>query len=340
MEIVVDANAKKLRTGINIAVLVLLSGLLGVSLIFSIGVGYQSFSAKEILNALMVSDGSMARKIIFNIRLPRALVACFVGVCLSLSGCILQGVMRNKMASPSTIGVTSGASFMGYITMVAFPAYASFLPLGAFLGALGTTLMIYGLAYEKGVSPVKIILSGMAVSALFGAFNDVIRSFFSENLSGVQSYLVGGLSGVTWKGFYTIFPFSMVGIIACLLLPYKMNILMLGDEVANSLGLRVERFRFLLIIISSMLSGVSVAVAGMISFVGLIVPHISRLLVGSDYRFLFPVSILAGAILVLVCDTIGRIILLPGEMPVSIILAFIGAPFFLYLLRTREKGET
>ncbi len=328
---------KQRRLTVNLILLPVLLALLILTFLFSISAGYEAFTPSQIMEALFRTDNSMGRKIIYNIRLPRALTACFIGICLSLSGCILQGVMRNKMASPSTIGVTSGASFMGYLTMVAFPAYASLLPLGAFLGAFGTTMLIYLLAYEKGVSPVKIILSGMAVSAVFGAFNDIIRSFFSENLSGVQSYLVGGLSGVTWKNVYVIMPFALVGMAVCLLFPHKMNILMLGDEVAGTLGLRVERFRLLLIVTSSMLAGASVAVAGMISFVGLIVPHISRLMVGSDHKFLFPASILTGATLVLLCDTVGRLIILPGEIPVSIILAFIGAPFFLWLMRTREK---
>jgi len=331
------ANPAGKRTALNIFILLILAGMLAIALTLGIGVGYKSYSMSEIVSAILVKGDTTSRKIVFNMRLPRAFVAGLVGICLSLSGCILQGVMRNRMASPSTIGVTSGASFAGYVTMVVFPTWAYLLPISAFAGAFATTLLIYALAYQRGASSVKIILSGMAVSALFGALNDIIRTFFSENLSGVQSYLVGGLSGVTWKSFYMILPFALIGIVACLFLPHQMNILMLGDETANSLGLRVERFRFLLIVISSMLAGASVSVAGMISFVGLIVPHISRLLVGSDYRFLFPASILLGATLVLLCDTIGRIIILPGEMPVSIILAFIGAPFFLYLLRTKEK---
>ena len=136
-----------------------------------------------------------------------------------------------------------------------------------------------------------------------------------------------------------ILPYALVGITVCILLPAKMNILMLGDETANSLGLRTERFRFLLIVISSLLAGAAISVAGLISFVGLVVPHIARLLVGSDYKFLFPAATFLGFSLVTICDTIGRVILPPGEVPVSIILSFIGAPFFLWLLRTRKKGS-
>lgn len=259
-----------------------------------------------------------------------------VGVCLSLAGCILQGVMRNHLASPSTIGVTSGASFAGYLTLVAFPQYYQVLPAAVITGSFATTMLIYTLSYQKGVSPVKMILSGMAVSAVFGAFNDIIRTFFSDHLANTASFMVGSLNGCVWNQFFMILPYMAAGIIICFFLPTKLNILMLGDEMANSLGLRTEKFRLLLIAASSLLAGSAVAVAGLIGFVGLIVPHIARLTVGSDYKYLFPASIFLGYSLVVICDTIGRVILPVGNLSVSIVLSFIGAPFFLYLLRKRE----
>lgn len=321
-------------------VIVLCLLLLFVLVFFiSLRTGSNNYTLQEVFNAIFVNRKGMVHTIVFNVRLPRVIIACLVGICLSLAGCILQGVMRNSMASPSTIGVTSGASFAGYLTLVAFPAYASLLPVGAFIGALCTTLFIYALAYREGISPVKMILSGLAISALLGAFNDMIKLFFSENVSGATGFLVGGLSGVTWEGLKMILPYACVGVLASLFLPNKMNILMLGDEVANSLGLNTEALRLLLIIIASLLSAAAVSVAGMISFVGLIVPHIARLLVGSDYKYLFPASIILGALMVLACDSIGRIIILPAEMPVGVILSVIGAPFFLYLLRRKHKEE-
>ncbi len=308
-----------------------------LSVLICVGIGSIRFSIPEVWKAIFVDDGSSARLIIWNVRLPRILVGGLVGVCLSLSGCILQGVMRNTMASPSTIGVTSGASFVGYLVLVAFPAYYYLLPIGSIIGAFVTTMLIYLLAYQKGVSPVKMILSGMAVSALFGAFNDIIKTFFADSLGNASGFLVGGLNGTVWSSFWRMAPYAAVGIAVCAFLPAKMNILMLGDETANSLGLRTERFRLFLIIVSSLLAGSAISAAGLISFVGLVVPHIARLLVGSDYKYLFPASVLLGFTLVVVCDTVGRVIMPPGEVPVSIIMAFIGAPFFLYLLRTRQK---
>ena len=304
-----------------------------------VAIGTNHYRLIDVWKVLFVDDGSAMRMIVWQLRLPRVLTAGLIGVCLSLAGCILQGVMRNNLASPSTIGVTSGASFVGYITLVAFPALSYLLPIGSILGAFLTTMLIYALAYQKGVSPVKMILSGLAVSALFGAFNDIIKTFFADSLGNASSFLVGGLNGIVWKDFYMVLPYAVIGIFVCAFLPSKMNILMLGDETANSLGLKTEWFRFFLIVVSSLLSGAAIAAAGLISFVGLIVPHIARLLVGSNYKFLFPASIFLGFFLVVVCDTIGRVVLQPGEVPVSIILSFIGAPFFLFLLRTRDKEK-
>lgn len=324
--------------GRRIAIIVFLAVLCVAAVFVCVGIGTVRFSIAEVARALFVADDSAARLLIWNLRFPRILVGGLVGVCLSLAGCILQGVMRNTLASPSTIGVTGGASFVGYLTLVAFPAYAHLLPVGSIIGAFVTTMMIYALAYQRGVSPVKMILSGMAVSALFSAFNDVIKTFFAESLGNASGFLVGGLNGVGWDTFFMIMPYAAAGMIVCLFLPAKMNILMLGDETAHSLGLRVELFRFILIAVSSLLAGAAISAAGLISFVGLIVPHIARLLVGSDYKYLFPTATLLGFALVVICDTVGRVILPPGEIPVSIILSLLGAPFFLWLLRTRDKG--
>lgn len=321
----------------GITVIVVLLALSIAAIVVCVGIGTIEFTPREVIRAIFTDDGSPSRLIVWNLRLPRILTGGLVGICLALSGCVLQGVMRNNLASPSTIGVTGGASFVGYLTLVAFPAYSYLLPVGSIAGAFVTTMLIYALAYQKGVSPVRMILSGMAVSALFGAFNDIIKTLFAESLGNASGFLVGGLNGCGWGSFRMILPYALAGMVVCLFLPSKMNILMLGDETANSLGLRTELFRFILIAVSSLLSGAAIAAVGMLSFVGLIVPHIARILVGSDYRYLFPASTLLGFSLIVICDTIGRVIMPPGEVPVSIIISFIGAPFFLFLLRSRGK---
>lgn len=321
----------------GITVIVVLFALSIAAIVVCVGIGTIEFTPREVIRAIFTDDGSPSRLIVWNLRLPRILTGGLVGICLALSGCVLQGVMRNNLASPSTIGVTGGASFVGYLTLVAFPAYSYLLPVGSIAGAFVTTMLIYALAYQKGVSPVRMIFSGMAVSALFGAFNDIIKTLFAESLGNASGFLVGGLNGCGWGNFRMILPYALAGMVVCLFLPSKMNILMLGDETANSLGLRTELFRFILIAVSSLLSGAAIAAVGMLSFVGLIVPHIARILVGSDYRYLFPASTLLGFSLIVICDTIGRVIMPPGEVPVSIIISFIGAPFFLFLLRSRGK---
>ena len=321
----------------GITVIVVLFALSIAAIVVCVGIGTIEFTPREVIRAIFTDDGSPSRLIVWNLRLPRILTGGLVGICLALSGCVLQGVMRNNLASPSTIGVTGGASFVGYLTLVAFPAYSYLLPVGSIAGAFVTTMLIYALAYQKGVSPVRMILSGMAVSALFGAFNDIIKTLFAESLGNASGFLVGGLNGCGWGSFRMILPYALAGMVVCLFLPSKMNILMLGDETANSLGLRTELFRFILIAVSSLLSGAAIAAVGMLSFVGLIVPHIARILVGSDYRYLFPASTFLGFSLIVICDTIGRVIMPPGEVPVSIIISFIGAPFFLVLLRSRGK---
>ncbi len=317
--------------------ILILFSLCIISVPVSVSLGAVDIPVSEVMRVLFVDDGSSSRLLVWTLRLPRVLTAGLIGICLSLSGCILQGVMRNNLASPSTIGVTSGASFVAYMVLVVFPDQFRLLPIGSIIGAFATTMLIYMLAYQNGVSAVKMILSGLAVSAVFSAFNDMIRIFYAETIGDASSFLVGGLTGVVWDSFYMILPYAAVGTLLCVFIPTRMNILMLGDETATTLGMRTESFRFFLITVSSLLAGGSIAVSGMIGFVGLIVPHISRLIIGSDYKFLFPTSACIGFLLVVACDTIGRIILPVGEIPVSITLAFIGAPFFLYLLRTREN---
>ena len=325
----------KQTVGYKLTVLIVLVCICFAATLICVSMGSVSYPIGEVFRSFF-DEESYARLIVWNVRLPRIICGGMIGICLSLSGCILQGVMRNHLASPSTIGVTSGASFVGYLTIVAFPQFYHMLPVGSIVGSFATTMIIYVLAYEKGVSPVKMILSGMAVSAMFGAFNDIIRTFFSERIGDAIGHMVGSLNGTVWKDLKLIAPYMVVGIIVCFFLPAKMNILMLGDEMANSLGLRTERFRLLLIAIASLLAGASVAVAGLISFVGLIIPHIARLIIGSDYKYLFPASIFLGYSFVIICDTVGRMVLPVGEMSVSIVLSFIGAPFFLFLLRKKN----
>ena len=307
-----------------------------IVIIASLSIGTISFDFFSVIKAIFIADDSSARLIVLNSRLPRILVGGMIGISLSLAGCMLQCVMRNDLASPTTIGVSSGASFVGYILLVVFPTLSYLLPIATIIGALLTTILIYFLAYNKGVKPLKMILAGLAISAFLGAINDFIKTFFASDIANVSGFLVGGLNGITWDTFFKMLPFVVLAIIFVCFIPNKLNILMLGDETANSLGLHTQVFRFFLIIVSSILAASAIAFGGMIGFVGLIIPHIARILVGTNYKYITIASIFLGFTLMIISDTIGRVILPNSEVPVSIILSFIGVPFFIFLLRRKD----
>ena len=264
-------------------------------------------------------------------------MAGLVGICLSLSGAILQGVMRNPLAGPNIIGVSAGGGLAALILLVLFPELYYLVPGGAFVGSLLATLFIYILAWKDGALPTRLILAGVAVSSLLNAGINTLMTFYPDRVAGVISFMVGGLSAITWIQVKMILPYVSIGIILVLLLPTKLNVLMLGDEIATGLGLNVERTRFIFIILSSLLAGAAVSAVGLLGFVGLMVPHIARLFIGSNYRYLFLGSIFLGGTVVMLCDTVARALFAPMEIPVGIIMSALGAPFFLLLLRRKEK---
>lgn len=308
-----------------------------VSFFISISNGAVKISPKEIISAILFEEATVNYQIIWNVRLPRTIVASLVGTCLALAGSVLQGVMRNPLAGPNIIGVSSGAGLMTLVILIIFPNYYYLAPVGAFVGALLATLFIYSLAWKEGVVPTRLILAGVAVSSLLGAGTNAIMIFYPDKVSGVIGFMVGGLSATNWKHVTMIFPYAVIGTILVLLIPNKLNILMLGDEVATGLGINVEVTRFLFIIISSLLAGAAVSVVGLLGFVGLIVPHITRIFIGSDYRYLLPATVFTGSSIVVICDTIARVMFAPKEIPVGIIMSALGAPFFLYLLRRKVE---
>jgi iron complex transport system permease protein len=314
--------------------LILVFFILTIATFFiSVGNGAVNLSPLEIIETLLNNKGSTDYQIIWNVRLPRTIAAALVGINLSLSGAILQGIMKNPLASPGTIGVSAGAGLAGLIILILFPGYFYLVPFASFVGALGATMLIYLLAWNGGVMPTRMILAGTAVSSLFGAGNNALMTFYPDRVSGVLSFMVGGLSSITWNDVSLILPYTVLCSIIIMFLPTKLNILLLGDEVANGLGLDVERTRLMFIVLSSLLAGSAVSVVGLLGFVGLMVPHITRLIIGSDYHYLLPGTIFLGATMVMLCDTISRVLFQPMEIPVGIVMSALGAPFFLYLLK-------
>jgi len=311
--------------------------LLAVSgMLFSLVSGAVKISVVDIIRVFTGSEQGTIRDIIWNVRLPRTLIACLVSINLSVAGALLQGVMRNSMADPHIIGVSSGAGLFGVAALVMFPAYAYLMTPAAFLGALGAAVLIYVLAWQDGVRPARLVLAGVAVSAFFNAGVSGLLTFYSDRVDGALLFMVGGLSAKSWPHLQLLLPYSIVGILLALLAAQRMNILALGDSVAKGLGLPVERTRLLVTAAAALLSASAVSVVGLLGFVGLIVPHAARMIVGNDYRILLPATALLGIAVLTIFDTAARILFAPVELPVGIIMGAVGAPFFLYLLRKRE----
>lgn len=321
------------------ASLVLLLLLLAAAILLSLSVGSLKLPLSEIISTLWNRPEGVNYQILFNIRLPRILLGAMVGGCFAVAGAILQGVMRNPLASPGIIGVSAGGGLAGIIVMLVLPQFGALLVPAAFCGSLATALLVYLLAWKRGVSPVRLILAGVAVSAMLGAFSSTILLFNAERAGGILDFSIGSLSARSWHQIRQVGLYMLSAFLAAFSLGGKLNILALGDEVAIGLGLKTERVRFLLIATAALLAASAVSVAGLLGFVGLIAPHIMRMLIGSDNRFLLPASALFGALMVVSCDTIGRLVMDPSELPVGIIMALMGPPFFLWLLR-RHRYES
>ncbi|MFP7294391.1 FecCD family ABC transporter permease [Bacillus safensis] len=307
-----------------------------ISMSVSLGLGAVAVDVNSILKILSGNTSMEHYSIIWNIRLPRTLIAAFVGMNLALSGAILQGVMRNAMADPHIIGVSSGAGLFGIFILLVYPSYSYMLVPVAFIGAMVSSFTIYLLAWDKGISPMRIILAGVATSAFLNSGVSALYTFYSDRIQGAVSFMVGNLSAKSWGDVDTILPYSFVGVTLALVSAQRMNILLLGDAKSKSLGLHTEGYRFWFIAISALLAASAVSIVGLLGFVGLIVPHAARLLVGNDYRILLPASALLGVTVLCLSDTIGRIAFAPIELPVGIIMGVVGAPFFLYLLRKKR----
>lgn len=321
------------RTKWRITILVIFLFLAVLGSFLSLTKGSSIISIKEITDILLNPGDDPRSQIIWNIRMPRTIVGALVGINLSLSGAILQAIMRNPLADPHIIGISSGAGLAGVVIMILFPAMEYLITPVAFIGAMLAAVCIYILAWKNGIKPVRIILAGVAVSAFLGAGISGLMIFYSDRVHGALMWMVGGLAARSWPHVNIILPYAVIGLILALASAAYLNILQLGDEMARGLGVNVEVTRIILTAIAALLAASAVSVVGLLGFVGLVVPHAARLLIGSDYRFLLPASALLGIAIVTLSDTFARVIFAPIELPVGIIMAFLGAPFFLFLLR-------
>lgn len=323
---------KGVWAGVAVALLVALT-------VISLCVGSVHVRFADVFRALFSSDLDADARIVRYIRLPRTLAALTAGASLAVAGVLLQTVLNNPLASGSVIGVNAGSGVMVIVAAVFVPAAFVLRPLFAFIGALAAALAVYAFAARTGAGKSTVILSGIAVSAFLSAVIDLIVTLYPHAGVDRLAFTVGGFSGVS---FETVWPAAIVagvGLIVAIFLSGDLNVLYLGDDVAASLGLRVRLVRFIAVVSAALLCGAAIALGGLIGFVGLIVPNLLKLLFGNDARVLTPLSAVVGAAFTLLCDLIARTAFSPYELPVGIILSFIGAPFFLFLLFYRRKGN-
>lgn len=328
----------------NTVLLFIIGILILLAFIISMNTGFIRLSPIEVVQTLFGAGTEKQHLILFEFRLPRIVISVLVGAGLAVSGCIMQGISRNALADPGILGINAGAGLAVMLFISFFPTTTAapvfLLPVLALIGAGLTATLIYILAYKQGegLSPTRLLLTGIAVAAGISAAMIVLTLRLSpENYQFVATWLAGSIWGSNWKFVLALLPWILV------LLPfvfYKarvLNVLNLGEQMAIGLGIDIERERLALLAAAVGLAGACVAVSGGIGFVGLIGPHLARRLVGSKHEFLLPASALTGALLLILADTIGRWILQPSEIPTGIVVAIIGAPYFLYLL-ARSKA--
>jgi iron complex transport system permease protein len=335
-------------------VLLVLAGLLVAVLFVASAFGAVSINLADIgrmvLDRLTWADipdtwRAAEETILFQIRLPRVIGGALIGAALATAGVLFQGLLRNPMADPYIIGTSAGAALGATIAM-ALPINLAFMgfglvPVAAFVGALGTVILVYNLARVGGRTPiVSMLLAGFVVSALLAAiisFMMAISDRLDLDIRSVYSFLMGHVSVIGWEQVAVIAPLIVAGIVIARLFAYHLNAFALGEEGAAYVGVEVERDKLLILGLGSLLTAAAVSIGGLIGFVGLVMPHAARLILGPDHRRLLPASALAGAIFVVIADLLGRVLLAPAEIPVGIITAIVGAPFFLFLLRRSRK---
>lgn len=309
--------------------------LLPVLTIYSAITGSIEITAIELIQGLISGEDNRV-DIIKDLRFPRIIIALFAGAMLAVSGVLLQSVMRNPLAEPGIIGISSGAGFVTIIVLFFFPAFYFYAPLFAFIGGAIAFLLVFSLSWKSGLNPLRMILIGVAVNAVFVSLSQLFSQGGNSVVSAV-SVSTSTLSMKTWNDVEIIVLYGSIGLILAFVFYSYCNHLGLKDQTLKNLGFNVNRARFVVAAIAVLLASIATAIAGMFTFVGLLIPHIGRSLVGTDHKVLIPFSTLLGAILILLADTLGRTIMAPLEIPASIIMAVIGGPFLIILLRKSDR---
>jgi iron complex transport system permease protein len=320
---------KKRSLWISLLLLVLTFALV----VLSIGAGVLKIQPLDVLKTLLGVGSEQHELIILTLRLPRIVASLLIGASLAVSGAILQGIIRNPLASPDLLGITSGASVAAVIFITLFQGLSiQWLPLAAFIGAGVTTSLIYSLTWKQGISPMRLVLIGVGIEAVLKAFTTMIIVISPIHLTNkAMIWLTGTVYGTTWNNVGALLPWFLF-ILLALVYGRNVNIQQLGEDVAMGVGSSIQRDRLILLLIATALAGSAVAIGGAIGFVGLLAPHIARKLVGSAFGEVLPTAALVGALMVIIADLIGRTLFAPLDLPVGIFTAGIGAPYFIFLL--------
>ena len=308
-----------------------------VLFLVAVNTGSLKASPEQILRGLFVAyDETVAT--IYSLRFPRILIAMLAGASVAVSGVMLQAVMKNPLADPGIMGISSGAGMAAVLVTAFAPSLYLAVPVFAFLGGVFACGLVYLLSWKGDLSPLRVILTGVAVNAFFTGLMSAGESMMGENYSGAASIVNGNITMKTWEDFRMLFIYAVIGLVLAVFLALKCDILGLEDQTIRSLGIRVNAVRLIVSAAAVLLASISTAVVGSISFLGLLVPHIARLLVGNSHKVLIPYTMLLGAFTLLLADTIGRTIAYPYEINAAVVMAVIGGPSFILLLR-RSKTE-
>ncbi len=307
------------------------------TILISLRIGSIDISFKELIDGMFLSKQSNNFLIIRDLRMPRVLSAVLIGGNLAVAGALLQTTMKNPLADPGIIGISSGASLGAIAVMVIFTDLIKYKIIIAFIGGIIAACLVYLIGEDKGFSPVRIILAGVCVNSILNALSSMVTVFNSAGVSSIQTWLLGSLVNVTWNDFKILALYTIVGIALCLLVIKSCDLMGLGDKTAQSLGLNVNRVRVMITFVAVFLTSISTGVGGVISFVGLVIPHICRFLIGSSHKFLIPFRYFMGGFLLLVADTVSRNIFRPYEIPVGLTMCLVGGPFFIYILRRSKR---
>lgn len=310
--------------------------LLFVLFFTAVNTGSLQISFGRLLRGLFIEYDSQVAAI-YDLRFPRIIISMLAGAAIAVSGVLFQAVLKNPLADPGIIGISSGAGFTAVLVTAFLPSFYFFVPVFAFAGGVLAFFMVYFLSWKGGLSPLRIILTGVAVNAFFTGLSSAINTMSGGERTGVASIVEGNINQKTWDDVNTLLPYVVAGLILAVIFMGECNLLSLEDKTARSLGLNVNTTRIVISLVAVLLASISTAVVGSISFLGLIVPHIGRLLVGSDHKFLIPFSALSGAFVFLIADTIGRTIAAPYEISPAVIMTVVGGPFFILLLRRSKK---